>query len=210
MVLIPSPPPSQLIKLSPLHKNLRSGTNIIRLFDPLDNKTEPTTFRHFGPLHRFDHHRNPVLLPAIDDERGILYAAFTLSCCMVEVFGDARVITTGSKEVALLQLIRDVMLLDLRGSGSMRAGTVAALSKDADRPLTQSWAQYFYDNDTLYRVIDGLIYSNAHNDEDAIALFERATESLTTLPTDRMRLDDPSLRSQLQEIAMQNGLFFEP
>lgn len=92
----------------------------------------------------------------------------------------------------------------------MRAGTVAALSKDADRSLTQSWAQYFYDNDTLYSVIDGLIYSNAHNDEDAAALFERAAESLTTLPTDRMRLDDPGLRSQLQEIAMQNGLLFEP
>ncbi len=52
---------------------------------------------------------------------------------------------------------RPMQLLDLRGSGAMRAGSVAALSAIADRDLSQVWSRHFY----AFHAVDGLVYSNA-------------------------------------------------
>jgi hypothetical protein len=92
----------------------------------------------------------------------------------------------------------------------MKAGSVAALSKIADRQLSQEWSRYFYENETIYSRIDGIIYSNAHNDEEAIALYERSKDGLAC-PSDRiMRLDSLSLRPAIQDTALQNNLIFIP
>lgn len=207
MVRIASPPPTNLP--DPAFFELVVGSQIIRIFDPTRFGTQALTFRFNGPRHRFDHQRG-FGNPTDDLERGIYYAAFTLSGCLVECFGDLGVIEIGEQCVCLVSITRLLRLLDLRGSGGMKAGSVAALSKIADRQLSQEWSRYFYENETIYSRIDGIIYSNAHNDEEAIALYERSKDGLAC-PSDRiMRLDSLSLRPAIQDTALQNNLIFIP
>src|SRR5690606_23706211 len=44
--------------------------------------------------------------------------------------------------------------------------------------LSQPWSRYFYETPDTYGLIDGLCYLNAHNDEPAILLYERARDAL--------------------------------
>jgi len=54
------------------------------------------------------------------------------------------------------------------------------------------------------------VYYNAHNDEEAIALYERAQNALICQPNQVMRLDNPSLRPAIQQVAIENNLTFVP
>jgi hypothetical protein len=103
------------------------------------------------------------------------------------------------------ELTRPLILLDLRFRGAMRAGTVAAIAK-CDYPLSQPWSRYFYETTADFGTIDGLIYLNAHNDEWAILLYERARDALWCAAGDIVRLDDPRLRPTLIEIMRANDL----
>lgn len=91
----------------------------------------------------------------------------------------------------------------------MRAGSVAALAKVADGSLSQAWARYFYEYPDVYGEIDGLFYLNAHNDEDAVALFERCAEALACGSEDVARLDDAELRPLVLDVARHCGLVIE-
>jgi RES domain-containing protein len=184
---------------------LGAGTRLVRIFDPSRHGATPTGFRYSGPRSRFDHHVLDADGP-MTSERGIYYAAFSLSGCLVEVFGDAWVIEFREKHVARPSLVRDMHLLDLRGNGAMRAGTVAALTKAADYALTWAWSRYFYENEAMYTRVDGIWYSNAHNDEDAVALYERACDALVCRDEDVRRLDDEELRASIIESALRTGL----
>ncbi len=208
MVVIALPPPQ--FKPSPLFSNLPIGSKLIRIFDPTKYQTQALTFRYFGPLHRFDHHNGSLSHPQLDADRGIYYAALSLSSCLVECFGDTGVITIDEQCVAVVELTRSLLLLDLRGSGAMKAGSVAALAKTADRKISQAWSCYFYDNEQVYRKIDGIIYFNAHNDEEAIALYERAGDGLSCNANQVIRLDDLRLRPHIQQVALDNNLIFIP
>ena len=88
----------------------------------------------------------------------------------------------------------------------MLAGSVAALAKTADRRLSQAWARYFYEHPGIYGPVDGLMYFNAHNDEEALALFERAADTLTCAPDAVARLDAPGLRPLILDLAQHNNL----
>ncbi len=180
---------------------------MVRLFAPSRHGATATGFRSYGPLLRFDHHRRREDgEPGNDAERGIYYAATTLSGCLVEVFGDTGVVELGSHHVASPILRRDLHLLDLRRSGAMRAGTKAAIAKVPDRDLSQSWSRHFYETPEIYREVDGLIYHNAHNDEDAVALYERADDALDCPPNRVMRLYDEAIRPAILEAADDNDL----
>jgi RES domain len=207
MVLIASPPPTKTP--SPLYRTLASGSFILRIFDPMQYGTKATTFRYYGPINRFDHQR---LSPsrAEDPERGITYAGLTLSCCLVECFGDTGVIEIKGQQIGRIQLTRDLNLLDLRANGAMRAGAVAALAKVADRHLSQDWSRYFYEQTDLYGQIDGISFLNAHNDEEAIALYERAKSALICPDDQILPLAHPSLRPAIQQAALDNHLDFLP
>ncbi len=209
MVLIPPPPPAR--PPNPIYVTRTPITHMCRIFNPTRHNTQALTFRYYGPINRFDHQRIP---PgggrATDPERGIYYAGFTLSCCLVEYFGDLGVIEIKDEEVCIVQPTRDLTLLDLRGSGAMRAGSVAALAKVADRDLSQAWSRYFYEETSTYGPLDGILYLNAHNDEEAIALYERAQSSLSCPSSQIMRLDHPSLRPAIQFTALENNLDFIP
>jgi len=207
LVKIPLPPP--LITPNPVIQTLPHGTALYRLFDPASHGTTATSFRYFGPRFRFDHHRFPQNEPAEDSDRGVYYAGFTLSCCVVEVFGDTRLIECGDKRIAIVRLKREVKLLDLRGNGAMRAGSVAALGKVPDHSLSQAWSRYFYDTAEKYPTVDGLLWYNAHNDEEAIMLYERSKDALECPEGWHIRLDDRVLQGKLDHIANENGLTWE-
>jgi RES domain len=200
------PPPR--VTVTPTVFTLLSGQCIVRIFAPSRWNTTALTFRSFGPLARFDHHRSTLQnpQPSDDPERSIYYAGFTLSCCIVEVFGDQRLIDVQDYRVASVQVVRDLKLLDLRGASAMLNGSVAGLSCVPDRKLTQEWSRYFYEQTTIYGWVDGLIYLNAHNSEDAIALYERASDGLSCLPADIMPLNHRLLRAEIRQIAQKNGL----
>lgn len=208
MVKLIYPPPK---KFDPVFYILKKDTIIIRAFNPDDPNYlgNPLAFRFYGPLKRFDHQRgksdNPDD-PCHDPQRGILYAGETLSCCIVECFGDSpHLIICGNWELAKIKLTCDLKLLSLDGSGAMKAGTCAAIEKIPNLSLTQAWARFFYD-----KVLDvgGLIYSNAHNNQISFALNERTCSALSLVDT--IRLDDPGLRRALLLIAHQNGLTLDP
>jgi len=157
---------------------------------------------------RFDHQigDGPERKPCNEPSRGIYYAAFSLSGCLVEVFGDVGSITPGNWRVARVRTTRSLRLLDLRDHGATRAGSVAALAKIADRSLSQAWSRYFYETTDVYGAIDGVVYRNAHNDEAALALYERAADALICPPVQIIRLDDSSLRPHVLDAALRHNL----
>ena len=117
-----------------------AGAFLLRLFNPTRFGTAALTFNHNGPRGRFDHHRLPAsgLGPTHDDpDRGIYYAAFALSCCVVEVFGDTRLIDNPALRLARPRVTRPLRLLNLCANGAMRAGNVTALCSVADRGLSK-------------------------------------------------------------------------
>lgn len=209
MVAIRLPPPTR--NLSPVVTILPSKTQLIRIFDPTKYNAKALSFRAFGPLSRFDHHRiYPDNKPQLDPERSIIYGALTLSSCIVEIFGDFDLIEVKQQQVALIEISANLTLLDLRGSNAMKAGTVSAIAKTANRNLSQTWSRYFYEQRSLYGEIDGLIYANAHNDEDAFALYERASTKLEKAKVETMPLNHPALRSTIFQIAANHSLLVNP
>ena len=203
--IVPPPPKNQPL---PAFHRIEPGSHIIRIFNPNNYGTQALTFRFYGPLHRFDHQRGTT--PQTDTYRGIYYAAFTLSSCLVECFGDTGVIEIQDEQVCQVEITRPITLLDLRGAGAMKAGSVAALAKTADRKLSQEWSRYFYEQENIYSTVDGLIYFNAHNDEEAIALYERALDGLACSANQVIRLDHPQLRPAIQASAIDNNLIVRP
>ncbi len=209
MVVIGKPPPSK--PPNPLYCTLSSGSFLLRIFDPTSHNTQALTFRHFGPINRFDHQRiSSQGGHTQDPERGIYYAGLTLSCCLVECFGDSGVIELKDQKICRVELTRDLTLLDLKDNGAMRAGSVAALAKVANRHLSQEWSCYFYKQTRLYGQIDGISFRNAHNDEEASALYERAQSALICPENQILRLDHASLRPAIQQAALDNHLDFPP
>ena len=201
--------------VSPIYCNLPVDTKLVRLFDPSRRDARALTFRSNGPRKRFDHHRGEGAdrSPVDDPDRAVYYAAWSddlleaLSCCLVEVFGDTTVVETGELHLAMPSVTRSLRLLDLRGRGAMRAGTVAAVAKCEHRQ-SQPWSRYFYEHPSAYNVIGGLIYRNAHNDEPAVMLYERARTALTCPDEAIVRLDHLALRPSLIDIMRQNHLTF--
>ena len=184
-----APPPPKILPIKPALSFVNKSECLVRIFDPTRHNTNALTFRHHGPLERFDHQRYSRDAPLTDQERGIYYAGFTLSCCLVEVFGDKRTIEVGNYCVASVQLKRPLSLLDLCGKPAMANGTVVALSSVSERDISQSWSRYFYDNHNTYTSVDGIIYPNAHNSEQSVALYERAKDALSCSPSDVMPLN---------------------
>ncbi len=154
-----------------------------------------------------------IASPANDPERAVYYAAWSddlseaLSSCLVEVFGDTGIVELGDFQVAMPSVVRSLRLLDLRGRGAMRAGTVAAIAK-CDHRQSQPWSRYIYETELAYGVVDGLIYSNAHNDEPAVVLYERARPALVCHDEAIVRLDDPALQPLLDDLMRENQLTF--
>ncbi len=128
----------------------------------------------------------------------------------MEIFGDSKIIDVGTWELAILTATRTLSLLDLRGQAAMKAGTVAAITKDANRQFSQTWSRYFYENAFIYSEIDGLIFGNAHNDEDAFAFYERSDNGFQCGAKDICQLRNGALRMEVQRIAFESRMYVQP
>ena len=202
MVVVRMPPP--IGGISPTHVTLGIGEVLIRIFDPTRYNTSAISFRNYGPISRFDHHGS--YKNKIDPNRSVIYTGRTLSCCLVEIFGDGGIIAIEQQQVAFLTLTNNIKLLDIRGSGAMGAGTVAAISSITQRDISQAWGKYFYEHPELYDEIEGLIFSGAHNGEDAIVLYERAKPKIEPSRVEVLNLNHPDLVAPILEIAEVHGL----
>lgn len=83
----------------------------------------------------------------------------------------------------------------------MRAGATTELAKTPTPGLSQAWSRYFYEHRDIYGLLDGLIYNSAHNDEECIALYERARTGLGCSPPCSVPLADMRLRDDVLLIA---------
>jgi hypothetical protein len=202
MVVVHFPPPSRSI--APKFVTLARNNILIRIFDPTKYDTSAISFRNYGPISRFDHHRECP--QKLDPDRSVIYAGRTLSCCIVEIFGTGGVVKLRRQQVAFITLGDTLKLLDLRGSAAMAAGTVAAISSITERDISQAWGKYFYENPQLYGNIDGLFFAGAHNAEDVIVLYERAKSKLASAKIDILPLNHPDLRDGILYIANNHGL----
>jgi hypothetical protein len=95
----------------------------------------------------------------------------------------------------------------------MKAGTVSGVCKDSNRKYSQQWSRYFYENNFLYEPaagiqIDGLVFGNAHNDEDAFAFYERCEKDFACRAA--CSLNDPALRAEIQFIALETCMYVQP
>lgn len=162
------------------------------------------TFRHVGPLARFDHHEGTGAV----EPRGIYYAGLTLDCAVVEAF-DVGVVEPGTKHLARVRVSRALTLLDLRGRAAMRAGTVAAIAS-ADHALSQQWGRYVYETPAIYGPVDGILYASAHNGDDTVVLFERAAGALDCPAGHDAPLTDTDVLAAVRRVALRHGLLVLP
>jgi hypothetical protein len=75
---------------------------------------------------------------------------------------------------------------------------------------TQAWSRNIYDNSAIYGHVHGLIYSGAHNGEDAIVLYERAIPVIRSAAQQVRRLSNPALEFELLRIAGDHGMIVAP
>jgi RES domain len=205
MVKVKLPPPRR--NVNPQTIILPANTKLRRIFDPTRFNATAIGFRSYGPVSRFDHHR--INEPSEDPERRIIYAGFSLSCCIVEYFGDGEIINVENIKLAIIYLNQELELLDLRGRAAMAAGTVTAISAITQREITQAWGRYFYEHLELYDRVDGLIFSGAHNGEDVIALYERAEDTIGSSKVKIIDLKNETLKSTIFKIADEHGFDVE-
>ena len=205
MVKVKLPPPQR--NVNPQIYILPSNTKLRRIFDPTRFNATATGFRSYGPVSRFDHHSSNE--PTEDPERRIIYAGFSLSGCIAEYFGDGEIINVENIKLAIIYLNQEIKLLDLRGKAAMSAGTVTAISAITQREITQAWGRYFYEHIELYDRVDGLIFSGAHNGEDAIALYERVESTITYSKVKVIDLGSETLKSTILRIADEHGFDVE-
>ena len=211
MAVVGFPPPCGTVDSTRIRKvALSAGTTLVRVYDPKSkHKPGARLFRSYGPLRRFDHHRGRVGVgpstPDEDTDRSVYYASLTLSGSVVEVFGEDRVIERGSFRAAYSRLLQPLSLLDLRGDAAIRAGTLHALGQIEATSKTQAWSRYFYETPATYGLVDGLIYANSHNGEDAILLYERAAHVIASAKQTVRLLANPGMELQLLRIADATG-----
>lgn len=158
-------------------------------------------FRAFGPTRgRFDHQIPPPRLQL----RRIFYCAESGPTCLAEVFQDLRVIDRAARDPWLVgfETRSPLLLLDLSGTWPTRAGASMALSS-GPRPRAQRWSRTFYE---AYPEIQGLYYpSSMHANRPAIALYERAVDSIPPMPIFHRPLIDPALLPVLTRVARDLG-----
>jgi hypothetical protein len=216
MVLILPPPPTVIPR--PQYETVEPRTALVRIFNPASRyKTQANSYRFFGPLLRFDHQQPLTKEEATslkgkeDPERGITYWGYTLSCCLVELFGDTKIVEFKDYQVAIAIIPQPLLLLDIRDQAAMAAGSVAALGAVAERLVSQAWSRYFYEQTDIYQKVDGILYSNAHNGEKAIALYERSEPIISNALIKTRPLKDRSIRHLIDAAVAENNMnCFEP
>jgi len=108
VVRIADPPPRPSAIVDPITYILPAKTDLYRILNSDGGKYRGDSLRTGVARHRFDHHISS------DPKRAILYCAPTFECCIVEKFGDSRVIEFDDHRYCMLMTLAPLRLLDLR------------------------------------------------------------------------------------------------
>lgn len=192
----------------------REKTEFVRIYNPNAFGQTELTFRHHGPLSRFDHHRAPPEAPEEDLERAIWYGApieqptiEAFEICAWECFA-SKLRVDPSYRLGRVQVAsgEKLVLLSLIDGAANQAGTVAQIAATPNAEDSQAWSRFFYETDSVYGTLDGLVYRSAWTGGLCVALYERAAPAmavrsgLSSLP-----LRHPWLEERLAELAKQYG-----
>jgi hypothetical protein len=100
-----------------------------------------------------------------------VHAALTISCALVEVFGDGEVIEQW--QLAVSALWDPPQLVELRGQPPCVPAPWPPIGALGMPQCNPGLIPAIYDNSAIYGNLNGgLIYSDAHNGKDAIVLYE--------------------------------------
>lgn len=208
MAKLPDPPRrEELARLGPETRTLPEGTLLFRIyFRGGPHPVRWSEFRSFGPLAsaRFDHHPEP---PGARAGHGILYAAARIKTCAAEVFQAKRNLNTREREPWLVgfSLAAGLDLLDLTRDWPTRAGASMNINS-GPRPRSRWWSRAIHD---AYPEVSGLLYaSSMHANRPAVALYERAIETMPPRPEVHVPLSHPGLVGELENIAEELGYDF--
>lgn len=202
MRALPGPPPTSPVV--PTFHTVKRDDQLFRIYNPIGPyPATPTSFRYFGPRERFDHHPRVNGEPTNHAGRGIWYGAYQPAASLVEVFGDKREIRLWPSWVTIVNVLRDLTLIDLDG-GAMANGTYAAIGSSRGRRLTQRWSSFFYRNTGVYGFADGIYYRSAHNAGLCVALYERARDALHVI--DSFSLSDPRFAFEIADAQYRYGM----
>lgn len=174
-----------------------------RVYHRSTHTPDGVSFRHYGPLSRFDHH-HPATPPQVDiSGRCVLYIGSDLATSACEVFGEAGVAAICPRyRVSIVEPTRPLTMFDLARAGSaMAIGALPALSTGHERrSLTQQWARAILEDQPAGPEVRGVRYRSAYNDGIAIALWdcEGDVRIVRAGSVEDRPLDDPRVLRRLQ------------
>src|SRR5262249_40984510 len=138
---------------------------------------------------------------------GVLYLGNTLKVCFLEailrdqrngVIGDyvIRESKLRSRRYALVEVISQLNLADLRGDGCVRMGIPSDVPRSANHALARRWSLAFYQHPSQ---ADGIVYPSRLNNDTNLAIYDRAVTKLRAVGTTELIrapgfaevLDDP-------------------
>lgn len=162
------------------------------------------SFRHFGPVLRFDPHPPPRSEHA---DRAVWYGASTPGAALAEAFQVDRTInrSNGRPYLTGLSFSRVLSVLDLAvdspGAWATRAGGTFAIST-APHAVTQRWARAIVE---AFPDLDGVRYNSRFAGVACVALFTPAMAAMPNQPVISVPLTHPDLGSRLAETARRIG-----
>jgi hypothetical protein len=202
-----APDPDRLRGAEPALIRIGPGELLHRIYKRAGpHPTLWNSFRHIGPLSRFDHHEIDSRGDPCDQDRGILYAAMDVPTAVAEFFGrNQRRVNRFRHQpwLASFDLADEIRLLDLTDTFCVRVG---ASMKLMSGPFShsQAWSRGFH---ATYADIHGLYYGSSLTNRPTIALYERAlsTPCFPDSPRLNRALADPALHRPLTWIASEIG-----
>lgn len=210
MAKLPGPPdPQELRRIGADLHALPAGALLFRIyFRGGDYPGGWDEFRRFGPLAtaRFDHHPEPQ---GMHEQRGILYAAPLVKTCIAEVFQAGRAVDPRRRDpwLAGFALAGETILLTLKGDWPTRASGSMKINS-GPRPVARRWSRAIYE---AYLEVAGLLYaSSMHANEEAVALYERASSAIPSRPQVHVPLSHPGLYGELDRICGEIGYALIP
>ncbi len=131
----------------------------------------------------------------------------TLRVCFLEaVLRDKRNGTVGdypmdeielrSRRIAVVEVVKPLAMVDLRGDGGVRMGVPSDVSRASDQRLARTWSAAFHDHPARP---DGVVYSSRLNGQTNLAVYDRAIPKLRVADTTPL-IDAPELPEVLDEL----------
>lgn len=186
-------PPVSISK--PAIWTLEQGSKLIRFCDQTRGGWD--AHRFYGPLpsQRFDHHAPPL---CVSLDRSVWYAATSLVGAVAEAFGNLGVVDRAcGRHVALVQIVRPLILMNLVGVSARRVGLTQEVGSSTDYAKTQEWARAFYDQ---CGTLMGIRWRGRQAGSICFVLHDRATMSDLALVSDH-NISDPRVWPRIVKAA---------